>query len=146
MGLSPSDKIPGRAIPFRSNTRTALSFLKSCRNKIPGWGYSLQIKYQGGLSPLDQIPGRCYPLEKNTRMGIPLQIKYQDRTTPFRSNSRAVLSLRNKIPGWGYPLHIEYQCSVILQRQNTVMGLPPSDLIAERGYPLQIKYQGGVIL
>ena len=100
MGLSPPDQIPGPAIPFGSNTRTLLSF----RNKIPGWGYPFRLNTRTGIPPSDEIPGRCYLLET----------KYQNGVTPFRSNTRKLLSFRGKIPGWDDP---------------------PSELIAGRGYP-----------
>ena len=123
MGLSPSDQIPGRAIPFWIKYQDGVILLKSCRNKIPGWGYALQIKYQGRLSPADQILGRCYHLETKYQDGVTLQIKYQGRGTPFRSNTRTALSFRNKIPEWGYP-HL--------------------DRIPGHCYPSEAKYRDGM--
>ena len=90
IGLSHPDQIPGPAIPFGSKTRAVLSF----RNKIPGWGYPFRLNTRTGLPPSDEIPGRCYLLET----------KYQNGVTPFRSNTRKLLSFRGKIPGWDDPL------------------------------------------
>ena len=76
--------------------------------------------------------------------GYPLQIKYQGRATPFRSNTSTVLSFRGEIPGWGYPLQIKYQDGAIPFRSNTRTLLSFRNIIPGWGYPLQIKYKGGI--
>ena len=88
-----------------------------------------------GLSHSDQIPGRCYHLGTK---------KNQDGAIPFRSNTRALLSFRNIIPGWGYHHQIKYKGGDIPFRSNTRTALSFRNKKPRWGYPFRPITRTGV--
>ena len=145
----PQVKYQGGATPLRSNTRTGTSH----SDQIPGRSYLLKATYCEDGTPPGRIPGICYSYRASTTAVSPLETKYQERDIlfrsstkregrPFRSHTRAALSLKSEIRGRGYP-----------SRSNTRAGESPPDRIPGRRYTIggntraggsfQIKYQRG---